>query len=101
MVTGYAKPTRMKRPETAFIPTQTIWGTALQARPQLAAAEVEEVAVVDDDCQITTIQEQKTMLTRKGRVKAPPSTSPAHPRGTTGERLRHPGGTEIPHMGEH
>ena len=76
----------------------------------VAVAEVEEVAVVDDDRQITTIQtkvqiqmtcrEQKTTLTRKGRVKAPPSTSPAHPWGMTGERSRHPGGTEIPHTGE-
>ena len=75
-----------------------------------AVAEVEEVAAADDDRQITMIQtkvqiqttcrEQKTTLTRKGRVKAPLSTSPAHPQGMTGERLRHPGGTEIPHMGE-
>ena len=35
MVTGYTKPTQMKRPEMAFIPTpQTIRGTALQARPR-------------------------------------------------------------------
>ena len=101
----------MKRPETAFIPTpQTIRGTALQARPR-QQAEVEEVAVADDDHQITmirmkvqiqmTYREQKTMLTRKGRVKTPSSTSPAHPWGMTGERLTHPGGTKIFHMGKH
>ena len=76
----------------------------------VAVAEVEEVAAVDNDHQITMIQmkvqiqttcrEQKTTFTQKGRVKAPPSTSPAHPWGMTGERSTHPGGTEIPHMGE-
>ena len=69
----------------------------------VAVGEVEEVATVDDDHQITmiqmkvqiqtTCQEQKMMLTQKGRVKAPPW-------GMTGERLTHPGGTEIPHTGK-
>ena len=100
----------MKRPKTAFIPTpQTIRGPPYRPDPA-AAAEVEEVVVADDDHQIMmirmkvqiqmTCREQKTMPTRKGRVKAPLSTSLAHPQGTTGERSTHPGGTEIPHTGK-
>ena len=109
MVTGYAKLTQMKRPEMAFHPPDHP-GDRPTGQTPVAVAEVEEVVAVDDDHQITMIRtkvqiqttrrEQKTTLTQKGRVKAPLSTSPTHPQGTTGERSTHPGGTKIPHMGK-